>query len=86
MGQSPEELRQDIDRTREDLGDTLEAIGDRVSPGRIVERRTRRVRGALSSVRESVMGVAQGADDRPVNELDANGWYWLCVGTARQAA
>jgi hypothetical protein len=33
MGQSPEELRRDIERTREDLGGHLDAIGDRVSPG-----------------------------------------------------
>ena len=33
MGQSAEELRQEIAGTRADLGDTLDAIGDRVSPG-----------------------------------------------------
>jgi len=61
MAQSPEELRQDIERTRANLGETLEAIGDRVSPGRMVERRTQRVRNRFSSMKEAVMGTAQGA-------------------------
>jgi DNA-binding protein len=61
MAQSPEELRLDIERTRANLGETLEAIGDRVSPGRIVERRTQRVRNRLSSMKVAVMGSAQNA-------------------------
>lgn len=73
MGESTEELRRDIDRTRAGLGDTLEAIGDRVSPRRVVERRKNRMFGGLRSARERVMGVADvhghladahaGADD-----------------------
>ena len=43
MGQSAEELRREIEGTRNGLADTLDAIGDRVSPGRIVERRKNRV-------------------------------------------
>jgi hypothetical protein len=58
MGKSTQELRGDIEHTREDLGETLDAIGERVSPGRIVQRRKARVRHAFSSARESVMGRA----------------------------
>jgi len=57
MGQSPEELRRDIERTREGLGETLDAIGDRVSPGRIMERKKNRVTYGLRSVKERVMGT-----------------------------
>ena len=39
MGQSADELRHDIEATRGQLGETLDAIGDRVSPGRMIERR-----------------------------------------------
>lgn len=56
MGKSPEELRREIEEVRGDLGDKLDAIGDRVSPGRIYERKTERVRGGLSRMRERVMG------------------------------
>jgi gas vesicle protein len=58
MGQSAEELRREIEYTREGLGETLDAIGDRVSPGRMVERRKNRVVNGLTSVRERVMGSA----------------------------
>ena len=61
MGQSAAELRYDIERTREGLGETLDAIGDRVSPGRIVERRKNRITGGLRTVRERVMGTVGDA-------------------------
>ncbi len=61
MGQSAEELRREIEYTRGDLGETLDAIGDRVSPGRIVERRKNKVVNGLSSVRNRVMGTASDA-------------------------
>jgi len=62
MGQNTEELRREIEQTRNGLGDTLEAIGDRVSPSRAVQRRKNRMTGALRTARERVMGV--GADTR----------------------
>jgi len=61
MGQSPEELRREIEQTRSDLGGTLDAIGDRVSPGRIMERRKNRFRDGVGSVRDRVMGPADHA-------------------------
>ena len=74
MGQSPEELKDEIESTRADLGDTLEAIGDRVSPGRVIERRTARVRQGFAGFRDSVMGAAQdtveSAKDRLGSTVD----------------
>ncbi len=61
MGQEPAELRRDIESRRDDLGETLDAIGDRVSPGRIMERRRNRMANGLSSFKERVIGtVDQG--------------------------
>jgi hypothetical protein len=57
VGQSPEELRREIEQTRAELSQDLDAIGDRVSPGRMVERRRNRMRNGVSSLRERVMGV-----------------------------
>ena len=61
MGQSAEELRRDIERTRQDLTGTVDAIGDRVSPGRIVERKTNRARESVRSLKDTVMGTVSGA-------------------------
>ena len=60
MGTNTEELRREIEQTRNGLGDTLDAIGDRVSPSRVIERRKNRVANVIRSARERVMGV--GAD------------------------
>jgi gas vesicle protein len=57
MGQGPEELRHDIERRRDDLGDTIDAIGDRVSPGRIIERRRNRIIGGVRSITDRLMGT-----------------------------
>ena len=61
MGQSATELRRDIERTREGLGETLDAIGDRVSPGRIVERRKNRMTSGLRTAKERIMGTIDDA-------------------------
>jgi ElaB/YqjD/DUF883 family membrane-anchored ribosome-binding protein len=71
MGQSAEQLRREIEYTRGDLGETLDAIGDRLSPGRIMERRKNRLVSGLRSVRERVMGSASDAGTgvgQPVRE------------------
>jgi len=74
MGQSPEELREQIEGTRSDLGDTLDAIGDRVSPGRMIERRANRMRQWSQNVRGRMMGAAQdtvdGAKERMGDTVD----------------
>jgi Protein of unknown function (DUF3618) len=61
MGQSAEQVRADIERTREDLGQDLDAIGNKISPRQAVRRRTDRVRNKLTIMRERVMGSAESA-------------------------
>jgi hypothetical protein len=61
MGQEPAELRRDIERRRDELGDTIDAIGDRVSPGRIIERRRNRMTEGIRSFKDRVMGTMSDA-------------------------
>jgi Protein of unknown function (DUF3618) len=63
MGQGPEELRRDIERRRDGLGETIDAIGDRVSPGRIMERRRNRLVGGVRSITDRVMGTVSAGTD-----------------------
>ena len=63
MGESAEELRRDIEETRGGLTETLDAIGDRVSPGRVIERRKNRMVQGVQAARERVMGSAADARD-----------------------
>jgi hypothetical protein len=62
MGTTAEErMTTEIDRTRQDLSRDVDALYDKVSPGRVMERRKAAVRGRVSSLRDSVMGSAQQA-------------------------
>lgn len=61
MGESTTQVRQDIERTRAEMSGTIDAIADRTSPSRIVGRQRQRVSDRVRSVRETVMGTAEGA-------------------------
>jgi len=61
VGQDTEELRREIESTRNDMSGTLDAIGDRVSPGRMMQRRKNRMAATIGSVRDRVMGTAHDA-------------------------
>ncbi|MDF2554776.1 MAG: hypothetical protein K0R60_671 [Microbacterium sp.] len=61
MSDSPEAIRADIESTRRELGLDVDALADKVTPSKIVHRQTDKVRGALGSVRERVMGAADSA-------------------------
>ena len=63
MSNDPEQIRREIERTRSDLSDNVNALGDKVNPGSIAKRQVSRVRGAATSVKESVMGSAADAAD-----------------------
>ena len=63
MGQTTEELKQEIADTRGNLTETLDAIGDRVSPGRMIERKKNRVSNGFRSAMDRVMGTAHDAAD-----------------------
>lgn len=58
MSDSPEVIRANIDRTRGELGRDVDALADKVTPSKIAQRQTDKVRGAFSSLRERVMGAA----------------------------
>lgn len=75
MSDSPEAIRADIERTRRELGGDVDALADKVSPAKIMERRTTAVKDAVGSVRDRIMGAA---DDAGSTLSDAGG----AVGSA----
>ena len=58
MSDNPEEIRRDIERTRRELSSDVDALTEKVSPTKVMERRVERARGAVSSMKEKVMGSA----------------------------
>lgn len=57
----PEALRDQIEQTRRGLGADVDALADKVTPGKIMQRQTTKVRGAFASVKDRVMGSASEA-------------------------
>jgi len=57
-------VRSEIDDTREHLGQTVDAIGDRVLPGRIIERKKETTANSLRGLRDRIMGTAHEARDQ----------------------
>jgi len=59
----PEVLRTQIEQTRRGLGADVDALADKVTPGKIMQRQTSKVRGAFSSAKDRIMGTASDAGD-----------------------
>src|SRR4030095_14445549 len=78
-----DELKSDLERQREALGEDLEAVGDRVSPGRVVERRRAALRQGFGRLRDRVMGTADSARG---GMSDAAGTASQKAGEATEAA
>lgn len=57
MTNDPDQIRADIERTRTDLSENVDAVRDRVSPGAVMQRQRGRLKSAMSSARERVMGA-----------------------------
>jgi hypothetical protein len=58
MSNNPDEIRRDIERTRQELSNDVDLLTEKVSPTKVMERRVERARDAVSSVKEKVMGSA----------------------------
>lgn len=58
MSDSPDQIRADIERTRQELGGDVDALADKVTPSKIMDRQADKLKSAIGSVRERVMGAA----------------------------
>src|SRR3954451_16676437 len=64
MTTDPDQIRDEIERTRRELSSDVDALAYKASPSRMVQERKDRVRGKLSGVKDKVMGVADYTGDR----------------------
>jgi ElaB/YqjD/DUF883 family membrane-anchored ribosome-binding protein len=54
----PDQIRRDIDRTREELSQDVDALAGKASPRRIIRQRRERMTGAVRGARDRIMGTA----------------------------
>ena len=59
----PDVIRTDIERTRRELGQDVDALADKVSPGKMAQRQTDKVRRAATRLKDRVMGTASDVVD-----------------------
>ena len=58
MSDDPDAIRAEIEATRRNLSGDVDALADKVTPSKIVDRQTRKVKGAWHSLSDRVMGTA----------------------------
>ena len=58
MSDDPDAIRAEIEATRRNLSGDVDALADKVTPSKIAERQTRKVKGVFHSISERVMGSA----------------------------
>ncbi|MCX6465362.1 MAG: DUF3618 domain-containing protein [Pseudonocardiales bacterium] len=80
----PDQIRAEIERTQAELSRDVDAFTDKVSPGRIVERRVDRVRGAAGRWKDAVMGSSH--DDRPAHAGVRDGAHHLAGAVSGAAS
>ena len=57
----PDEIRANIERTRDELSYDVDTLGDRVRPSNVAQRQKDKVRSRVSQVKDRVMGTAHHA-------------------------
>jgi hypothetical protein len=72
MGTSSEEIRHDIERTRQDLGDTIDEVTHQAKPQQIAKRGKQRVRQQISSAKNKVMGSAEEGVHQAEGQIKGN--------------
>ncbi|MFB9378046.1 DUF3618 domain-containing protein [Kineococcus gynurae] len=63
MAEEPQQLREDIEDTRDQLAADLDALSDRVSPSSVAHRQVDRARAGVAGVKDRIMGSAHDAVD-----------------------
>lgn len=69
MSQTPEEIRADIDRTRNEVSGDVDALGEKLSPSSMVDRQTERVKGRIGDVKDRIFGSDSPGDSGRVGQM-----------------
>jgi Protein of unknown function (DUF3618) len=65
MSTDPDQIRSEIDQTQRELSADVDALTEKLSPPRIVERRVRRTRTAITNMKDKMMGSTSEAYQTP---------------------
>jgi hypothetical protein len=66
VGEDPEQLEREIERTRAKLGDDLDALEEKINPKKVANRSVDRAKGKAAEVKDKVVGAAGAAKEKVV--------------------
>ena len=61
MTSSPDDIRRDIEQTRRELATDVDTLHEKVSPAAVASRKMESAKGAVSAMKDKVMGSAESA-------------------------
>ena len=64
MSNDPDQIREQIERTRADLSSNVNTLADTVNPAHAAKRQVSKVKGAVFGVKDTVMGSASETADK----------------------
>ncbi|MFL6128794.1 MAG: DUF3618 domain-containing protein [Mycobacteriales bacterium] len=81
MGEDPERIEREIERTRAKLGEDLDALEEKINPKKVAHRSVERAKEKVAEVKDKVVGAANGQSGAGVGDKVAG-----LAGTAREKA
>lgn len=82
----PDQIRREVEHTQTELRSDIDALAEKVTPGRIVERRMDRARASAGRWKESVMGSRPGTSVRSGTHHEGDSRMREAAGSANEAA
>jgi len=73
MTSSPDEIRREIEQTRRELATDVDTLHEKVSPTAVASRKVQSAKGAVSSIKDMVMGSAGSAGQSTSGGMSAVG-------------
>jgi hypothetical protein len=73
MSTDPDQIRSEIDQTQRELSADMDALTEKLSPQRIVERRVRRSRLAMTNMKDKIMGSTSDAYQTAGSAISGHG-------------
>jgi len=73
MTSSPDEIRREIEQTRQELATDVDTLHEKVSPAAVASRKMESAKGAVSGMKDKIMGSAESAGHSTTGGMSAVG-------------
>ena len=73
MTSSPDEIRREIDQTRRELATDVDSLHEKVSPAAAASRKMESAKGAVTGMKDKIMGSAESAGQSTTGGMSAVG-------------